>query len=76
MINIQTREVGEHIWIRCTETILPNMNQGGAIWEEARAKRCLTVRFYPLDGSQDNFVTRTIGWRLFSQTIPVTRVIE
>ena len=28
MINVQTREVGKHIWIRCTETILPNMNQG------------------------------------------------
>ena len=38
MINVQTRQVEDHVWVRTTETILPNMNQGGAIWEEAESE--------------------------------------
>ena len=70
MINVQTREVGKHIWIRCTETILPNMNQGGAIWEEAESEKMFNrSAFTRWMVPQDNFVTRTIGWRLFSHNL-------
>lgn len=70
MINVQTREVGEHIWIRSTETILPNMNQGGAIWEEAESEKVFNrSAFTRWMVPQDNFVTRTIGWRLFSHDL-------
>ena len=70
MINVQTREVGKHIWIRCTETILPNMNQGGAIWEEAESEKVFNrSAFTRWMVPQDNFVTRTIGWRLFSHDL-------
>ncbi|XDZ66015.1 Rieske 2Fe-2S domain-containing protein [Alphaproteobacteria bacterium LSUCC0684] len=70
MINVQTREVGENIWIRTTETILPNMNQGGAIWEEAESEKVFNrSAFTRWMVPQDNFVTRTIGWRLFSHDL-------
>lgn len=70
MINVQTREVGENIWIRTTETILPNMNQGGAIWEEAESEKVFNrSAFTRWMVPQDNFVTRTIGWRLFSNDL-------
>ena len=70
MINVQTREVGERIWIRTTETILPNMNQGGAIWEEAESEKFFNrSAFSRWMVPQDNFVTKTIGWRLFSHAL-------
>ena len=70
MVNIQTRQVGEFMWARTVETILPNANQTGAIWEEAEAEkyfqRVAILRWMvPID----NFVTRTIGWRYFSEEI-------
>ena len=70
MINVQTREVGENIWIRTTETILPNMNQGGAIWEEADTEKTFNrSAFTRWMVPQDNFVTKTLGWRLFSHEL-------
>ena len=70
MMNIQTREVGEHVWVRTVDSILPNVNQTGAIWEEAEApkvfQRCATLRWMvPVD----NTTTRTIGWRFFSDRL-------
>ena len=67
MINIQTREVGEFVWNRTVESILPNANQTGAIWEEAQNEkffqRSSLLRWVvPLD----NTSTRTIGWRYLS----------
>ena len=67
MINIQTRQVGECTWVRTVESILPNANQTGAIWEEAETEkyfqRTAILRWMvPID----NFATRTIGWRCFS----------
>ncbi|MGI9332667.1 MAG: Rieske 2Fe-2S domain-containing protein [Gammaproteobacteria bacterium] len=70
MINIQTRHIGEHVWTRTTDSILPNANQTGAIWEEAEAPkcfhRCAMLRWMvPVD----NQTTRTIGWRFFSRRL-------
>jgi hypothetical protein len=67
MINIQTRQVAECTWVRTVESILPNANQTGAIWEEAETEkyfqRIAILRWMvPID----NFATRTIGWRYFS----------
>ncbi|GIS89304.1 MAG: hypothetical protein CM1200mP18_20140 [Gammaproteobacteria bacterium] len=39
MINIQTRQVEEYTWVRTVEAILPNANQTGAIWEEAKTEK-------------------------------------
>ncbi len=70
LINIQTRHVGAHLWTRITDSILPNANQTGAIWEEAQApkfmQRCSMLRWMvPVD----NTTTRTIGWRFFSERL-------
>ncbi|MBT5912021.1 MAG: aromatic ring-hydroxylating dioxygenase subunit alpha [Rhodospirillaceae bacterium] len=70
MINVQTRQVEDHVWVRTTETILPNMNQGGAIWEEAESEKffqrsAFTRWMVPVD----NFETMTIGWRIFSKEL-------
>ena len=64
MINVQTRHVGRRAWVRTVETILPNVNQTGAIWEEAEQEkyfqRAATLRWMvPVDDT----TTRTIGWR-------------
>lgn len=70
MINIQTRRVGEHLWTRTTESIVPNGNQTGAIWEEAESKkifqRTSMLRWMvPIDNTN----TMTIGWRYFSDKL-------
>ena len=70
MINIQTREVGGFIWSRTVESILPNANQTGAIWEEADSEkffqRSSVLRWVvPVD----NTSTRTIGWRYLSSEL-------
>lgn len=67
MINVQTRHVGDHIWTRTTDSILPNCNQTGAIFEEAEApkyfRRVSILRWMvPVDDT----TTRTIGWRFFN----------
>ena len=70
MMNVQTRHVGEHVWVRTVDSILPNANQTGAIWEEAEGpkafQRCSTLRWMvPVDDT----ATRTIGWRFFSDRL-------
>ena len=71
MMNVQTRQVGGHVWVRTVDSILPNGNQTGAIWEEAEApkafQRCAILRWMvPVDDT----ATRTIGWRFFSSGRP------
>ncbi|MFT5113947.1 MAG: phenylpropionate dioxygenase-like ring-hydroxylating dioxygenase large terminal subunit [Parasphingorhabdus sp.] len=70
MINVQSRRVGDNLWVRSTESILPNVNQTGAIFEEADEEkyfqRSAILRWMvPVN----NVVTRTIGWRFFSQSM-------
>ena len=70
MMNIQARHVGGHIWARTTDSILPNANQTGAIFEEAECpkyfQRVSMLRWMlPVD----NTTTRTIGWRFFSPAL-------
>lgn len=66
MINIQARQIDNHIWVRTTESFMPNGNQTGAIFEEAGSEkifqRTAVLRWMvPVN----NTMTRTIGWRFF-----------
>ncbi len=70
MCNIQTRKIDSRIWTRTTDSILPNANQTGAIWEEAEEskffQRCSMLRWMvPVDDT----TTRTIGWRFFNERL-------
>lgn len=70
MINVQSRRVGDKIWVRSTESILPNGNQTGAIFEEAETEkyfqRSAILRWMvPVN----NTTTRTIGWRFFNPSL-------
>lgn len=67
MINIQTRHWGNHLWTRTTDTLLPNANQTGAIWEEAETSKyfqrvSMTRWMVPVDDTN----TVTIGWRYYA----------
>ena len=70
MMNVQTRQVGGRVWVRTVDSILPNANQTGAIWEEAEApkafQRCAMLRWMV---PADDTTTRTIGWRFFSDRL-------
>jgi hypothetical protein len=70
MVNVQTRHWAGNFWTRCTETILPNCNQGGAVWEAADRKKVLrraafTRWMVPVDDAH----TMVIGWRYFSEQL-------
>ena len=70
MMNIQTRRVGDHLWTRTTDSILPNGNQTGAIWEEAEGKKIFQrVSMLRWMVPIDNTHTMTIGWRYFSKAL-------
>lgn len=70
MVNVQTRRWGELLWNRTTETILPNGNQTGAIWEQVEGEKyfrrvAITRWMVPVDDT----TTMTIGWRLFNDVL-------
>lgn len=70
MVNVQTRRWADHFWTRCTETILPNCNQGGAVWETADSHKifqraAFTRWMVPIDDTN----TLVIGWRYFSAAL-------
>ena len=66
MINVQTRFWKGFVWNRTSDTMLPNCNQAGAIWETADSQklfqRASMLRWMvPVDDTH----TLTIGWRYF-----------
>lgn len=70
MMNVQTRRVGDHLWTRTTDSILPNGNQTGAIWEEAESKKIFQrVSMLRWMVPIDNTNTMTIGWRYFNKQL-------
>ena len=70
MINVQTRRVGDHLWTRTTDSILPNCNQTGAIWEEAESSKIFQrVSMLRWMVPIDNTNTMTIGWRYFNNRL-------
>jgi nitrite reductase/ring-hydroxylating ferredoxin subunit len=70
MVNVQTRRWSGHYWTRNTETILPNCNQGGAVWEAAdRRKVFQRTAFTRWMVPVDDTTTVIIGWRYFSEEL-------
>lgn len=66
MVNVQTRRWRGHLWTRMVETILPNANQTGAIWEAADREKIfqrssLMRWMVPIDDTR----TMILGWRYF-----------
>jgi hypothetical protein len=64
MMNVQTRRWGGMVWTRTVECILPNLNQTGAIWEDAAVEKAfqrvgLTRWVVPVDDTH----SLQIGWR-------------
>jgi nitrite reductase/ring-hydroxylating ferredoxin subunit len=70
MVNVQTRRWSGNYWTRNTETILPNCNQGGAVWEAAdRRKVFQRTAFTRWMVPVDDTTTVIIGWRYFSEEL-------
>ena len=70
MMNVNVRRWNDNIWLRTTETILPNYNQAGAFWEqpndEKAFQRVATTRFFrPIDDTH----TQVMGWRFFNDSV-------
>jgi len=75
MMNVQTRFWKNHYWNRTTESILPNCNQGGAIWETAdTAKLFQRVAFLRWMVPIDDTHTVTIGWRIFRDELDPQKI--
>ncbi|MFT5015173.1 MAG: phenylpropionate dioxygenase-like ring-hydroxylating dioxygenase large terminal subunit [Dinoroseobacter sp.] len=70
MMNINVRRWKEKIWLRTTETILPNYNQTGSFWERPDTVKTfqrvsMTRIFRPIDDTH----TRVMGWRYFNEAL-------
>ena len=70
VMSLQARRLGRNVWVRINEVIMPNMNQGGAIWERGKSEKCFqrgsgTSWKVPTDKSN----TQVIGWRFFNDRV-------
>jgi hypothetical protein len=70
MMNLQVRRMGERVWVRTVECMLPNANQTGAIWEEAEAEKVfqrvgITRWVVPVDDTNATI----LGWRWFGRDV-------
>ena len=70
MINVNVRRWNDHLWVRTTDMMLPNLNQTGHLWlsseyEETFLRSALTRWMRPIDDTS----TRMIGWRFFSERL-------
>jgi len=70
MMNVNLRRWEDNIWLRTTETILPNYNQAGAFWErpdeEKAFQRVAMTRFF---GPINDTETQVMGWRFFNDVV-------
>ena len=70
MYYITGRRVGDMVWVRSGEIILPNLVQTGSLWEEARAERYFSrVSLSRWDVPIDDVTTMAIGWRHFNAEV-------
>ena len=70
MYYVTGRRVGDMVWIRSGEIILPNLVQTGSLWEEARAERLFSrVSLSRWDVPLDDTHTMAIGWRHFNRDV-------
>lgn len=75
MMNVQTRFWKNHYWNRTTESILPNCNQGGAVWETADTTKLFQrVAFLRWMVPVDDTHTVTIGWRIFRDELDPQKI--
>ncbi|MDA0262368.1 MAG: Rieske 2Fe-2S domain-containing protein [Proteobacteria bacterium] len=70
MININVRRWDDHVWVRTTDVMLPNLNQTGHLWISAEYEetflRCSLTRWMrPIDDTH----TQMIGWRVFNERL-------
>lgn len=70
MININVRRWKDKIWVRTTDSMIPNMNQTGPLWlsgedEETFLRPSLTRWMRPIDDTH----TQMIGWRYFNEAL-------
>ena len=70
MININVRRWKDKIWVRTTDSMMPNMNQTGPLWlsgedEETFLRSSLTRWMRPIDDTH----TQMIGWRYFNDAL-------
>ena len=70
MININVRRWNNHVWVRTTDVMLPNLNQTGHLWISAEYEetflRCALTRWMrPIDDTH----TQMIGWRFFNERL-------
>lgn len=68
MSNINVRRWNDHVWVRTTDVMLPNLNQTGHLWLSAEYEetfmRCALTRWMrPIDDTH----TQMIGWRYFNE---------
>jgi hypothetical protein len=70
MTSFNVRRWKENLWVRSGDTVLPNMNQGGSLWEKAEnskyyLRHALSRWMRPIDDTN----TDIIGWRLFNDKV-------
>ena len=70
LIYVSTRRWKSHVHVRTVEVIMPNLTQGGAIWETAEDEKC----FQRCSGTSwkvaiDDTNTQVIGWRFFNDRV-------
>jgi phenylpropionate dioxygenase-like ring-hydroxylating dioxygenase large terminal subunit len=61
MIYVATRRVGDNVWARMVETVLPNLQQVAPIWENGRRERAfsgpmMTRWLVPMDDTNTMFI--------------------
>jgi phenylpropionate dioxygenase-like ring-hydroxylating dioxygenase large terminal subunit len=61
MIYVATRRVGDNVWARMVETVLPNLQQVAPIWENGRQERrfsgpMMTRWLVPMDDTHTMFI--------------------
>ena len=70
LIYVSTRRWKSNVHVRTVEVIMPNLTQGGAIWETAEDEKC----FQRGSGTSwkiaiDDINTQVIGWRFFNDRV-------
>ena len=70
IFHVVTRRVGDMVWVRVVESLLPNFNQTGAIWVEAKEEQyfsrvSLSKWIVPIDDTN----SWTFGWRHFNDSV-------
>ena len=67
---VTTRRVDDMVWVRCIHNVLPNFDQTGALWVEAKevtyfTRASLSKWIVPIDDTN----SWTFGWRHFNDSV-------